>query len=64
VSKTWNKWYTNHQSQIEYYESQQAAIVALSLIIPSYANGIWDRNESYLYIGYDSKEIVRPSLFG
>jgi hypothetical protein len=63
VGKKWNKWYVHHQDRMEYYESQQAAILAVNLIIPSYENGIWDRNESHLYIGYDREEIVDNELF-
>jgi hypothetical protein len=63
VGTKWNKWYVHHQDRMEYYESQQAAIGAVNLIIPSYENGIWDRNESHLNIGYDQGEMVDDELF-
>jgi hypothetical protein len=63
IAPKWDKWYIYHQDRIEYYESQQAAIVAVNLIIISYKNGIWDRNKSHLNIGYDQGEMVDDELF-
>jgi hypothetical protein len=56
-------WYTYHQSHTEYYESQQAALVAVNLIISGYEKGIWERLDYYVYIGYEQEETVDRELF-
>jgi hypothetical protein len=61
-SKSTN-WYVYHQDRIKYYESQQAALVAIDLIIPNCEDGIWDRNEYYISMGYEREEIVDNELF-
>ncbi len=56
-------WYVYHQDRIKYYKSQQAALVAVDLIIPNCENGIWDRDEYYISMGYEREEIVDNELF-
>ncbi|PSB44621.1 hypothetical protein [Chamaesiphon polymorphus] len=46
-------WRINYRDRKEYYESQQAALDAVDLIISSCESGIWDEN-SHLYLSYDS----------
>ena len=61
ASKSTN-WYVYHQKQIKYYESQQAALVAIGLIIPNCENGIWERSEYSISMGYEREEIVDNEL--
>lgn len=46
-------WRIKYRDRIECYESQQAAIVAVDLIISSCEGGFWDGN-SNLYLSHDS----------
>jgi hypothetical protein len=59
-SKSTN-WRINYQDRKEYYESQQAAIDAVDIIISSCESGIWDEN-SNLYLSYDRGETVDRDL--
>jgi hypothetical protein len=56
-------WYISHQGRTERYESQEAALVAVDLIIPSYENGIWDRDDYHILINYHGEETVDDELF-
>jgi hypothetical protein len=55
-------WYVSYQDNREYYESQQAVLVAVDLIISSCESGIWCEN-SYLFLGYLQEETVDSDLF-
>jgi hypothetical protein len=46
-------WRINYRDRTECYESQQAAIVAVDLIISSCDSGIWD-GSSNLYLSHNS----------
>jgi hypothetical protein len=59
-SKSTN-WRVNYRDRKEYYESQQAALAAVDLIISSYESGIWAEN-SNLYLSYDRGETVDRDL--
>jgi hypothetical protein len=48
-----NNWRISYGDRTECYESQQAAIVAVDLIISSCDSGIWD-GSSNLYLSHDS----------
>jgi hypothetical protein len=54
-------WRINYRDRKEYYESQQAALDAVDLIISSCESGIWDEN-SYLYLSYERGETVDRDL--
>jgi hypothetical protein len=54
-------WRINYRDRKEYYESQQAALDAVDLIISSCESGIWDEN-SNLYLSYDRGETVDRDL--
>ncbi|MCY7337776.1 MAG: hypothetical protein LH613_16445 [Chamaesiphon sp.] len=55
-------WYISHQDRIEYYDSQQAALIAVDSILASYESGIWS-DKSYFFLGYQDRETVDTSLF-
>ena len=57
-----NNWRINYQDRKEYYESQEAAIIAVNLIISSCESGIWGEN-SYLYLSHERGEAVDRDLF-
>ena len=57
-----NNWRISYQDRKEYYESQEAAIVAVDLIISSCESGIWGEN-SYLYLSHERGETVDRDLF-
>jgi hypothetical protein len=46
-----NNWRISYQDRIEYYESQEAAIVAANLIISSCESGIWC-GKSYFFLSH------------
>jgi hypothetical protein len=54
-------WHIDYEKQIKYYESQQAALIALDLIISSYESGIWSGN-SHLYLWHQEGEAVNRDL--
>jgi hypothetical protein len=54
-------WRINYRDRKEYYESQQAALDAVDLIISSCESGIWDEN-SNLYLSYDREEATDRDL--
>ena len=54
-------WYVSYQDNREYYESQQAVLVAVDLIISSCESGIWCEN-SYLFLGHLQEETVDSDL--
>ena len=56
-----NNWRVSYQDRKEYYESQQAALVVVDLIISSCESGIWDEN-SYLYLSHERGETVDRDL--
>jgi hypothetical protein len=56
-------WYVHHQDQMEWYESQEAALDAVDLFIASYDNGIWNDRKSYLSLGHADGETVDSELF-
>ena len=55
-------WYISHQDRIEYYDSQQTALIAVDSILASYESGIWS-DKSYFLLGHQDRETVDPSLF-
>jgi hypothetical protein len=55
-------WWISYQDRIEYYESQQVAIVAANLIISSYESGIWCE-KSHFYLSHEEGETVDSDLF-
>ena len=56
-------WYVHHQNQMEWYESQEAAIDAVDLFISSYEDGIWSGEKSYFSLGHADGETVDSDLF-
>ena len=54
-------WRVSYQDSKEYYESQQAALVAADLIISSCESGIWAEN-SYLYLSHEQGEAIDRDL--
>ncbi len=54
-------WRINYQDQIEYYESQAAAIVAADLIISSCEGGIWC-GKSYFFLSHEEGDAVDRDL--
>lgn len=56
-----NNWRVSYRGRQEDYESQQAALVAVDLIISSCESGIWDEN-SYLYLSYERGKNVDRDL--
>jgi hypothetical protein len=54
-------WRINYQDQIEYYESQAAAIVAADLIISSCESGVWC-GKSYLFLSHEEGDAVDRDL--
>jgi hypothetical protein len=61
--KVSTNWYVHHQDQMEWYESQEAALDAVDLCIASYENGIWSDKKSYLSLGHADGVAVDSSLF-
>jgi hypothetical protein len=61
--KVSTNWYVHHQDRMEWYESQEAAIDAVDLLIASYENGIWNDRKSYLSLGHADGETVDSDLF-
>jgi hypothetical protein len=58
-----SQWYVYYQGQIAYYKSQEAALVATDLIIASCENGIWDWQESRIYLSQLESETINSNLF-
>ena len=56
-------WYVHHQNQMEWYESQEAAIDAVDLFMSGYENGIWSDKTSYFSLGHADGETVDSDLF-
>ena len=56
-----NNWRISYGDRKEYYESQQAALVAVDLIISSHESGIWN-GDSYLHLSYMQEETVDRDL--
>jgi hypothetical protein len=56
-------WYVHHQDQMEWYESQEAALDAVDLFVSSYENGIWNDKKSYLSLGHADGETIDHDLF-
>jgi hypothetical protein len=56
-------WYVHHQNQMEWYESQEAAIDAVDLFMSSYEDGIWSDEKSYFSLGHADGETVDSDLF-
>jgi hypothetical protein len=56
-------WYVHHQGQMEWYESQSAAIDAVDLFLASYERGIWNDKTAYLSLGHADGETVDSNLF-
>ena len=61
--KVSTNWYVHHQDRMEWYESQEAAIDAVDLLVSSYENGIWNDRKSYLSLGHADGETVDSDLF-
>jgi hypothetical protein len=61
--KVSTNWYVHHQDQMEWYESQAAALDAVDLFVSSYENGIWSDKKAYLSLGHADGETVDSSLF-
>jgi hypothetical protein len=59
---TCKSWHIDYKKQIKYYGSQQAALIALDLIISSYESGIWS-GDSHLYLWHQEGETVDRDLF-
>jgi hypothetical protein len=57
----YKNWHIDYEKQIKYYESQQAALIALDLIISSYESGIWS-GDSHLYLWHQEGETVDRDL--
>jgi hypothetical protein len=57
-----NSWRISYQNQIDYYESQQAALVAIDLIMSRYEGEIW-HVDSQLYLSHQQEETVDRDLF-
>ena len=55
-------WYVSHQDRTEYYDSQQAALLAVDSILAGYESGIWG-DKSYFFLGYQDRETVDMNLF-
>lgn len=56
-----NNWRIKYQDRHEYYESQQAALVAVDSIVSSCESGIWD-GDSDLYLSCEQEETVDRDL--
>lgn len=56
-------WYVHHQNQMEWYESQEAAIDAVDLFMSGYEDGIWSDEKSYFSLGHADGETVDSDLF-
>ncbi len=61
--KVSTNWYVHHQDQMEWYESQEAALDAVDLFVASYENGIWNDRKSYLSLGHADGVAVDSDLF-
>ena len=61
--KVSTNWYVHHQDQMEWYESQAAALDAVDLLVASYENGIWNDKKSYLSLGHADGVVVDSDLF-
>ena len=56
-----NNWRISYQDCNEYYDSQEAATVAVDLIISSYESGIWEGNY-YLLLSHERGDTVDRDL--
>jgi hypothetical protein len=56
-------WWVYYQGTGQWYESQEAALVAIDLIITSCEHGIWDWQESRIYLDHEKGETVNTDLF-
>ncbi len=52
-----NSWRISYQNQIDYYESQQAALVAVDLIMSRCEGEIW-HGDAHLYLSHQEGKTV------
>jgi hypothetical protein len=57
-----NSWWVSYQNQIDYYESQQVALVAIDLIMSRCEGEIW-HGDSHLYLSHQQGETIDRDLF-
>jgi hypothetical protein len=61
--KVSTNWWVYYQGTGQWYESQKAALVAIDLIVTSCEHGIWDWQESRIYLDHEKGETVNTDLF-